>query len=48
MNKVEKILWITAILLMLLCGFSITINTFHYEFKGLISIIFKLIYGKDL
>lgn len=48
MNKIEIILWITAISLMVLSGFSITINTFHYEFKGLISIIFKLIYGKDL
>lgn len=48
MHKIEKILWITALCCILLAGFSITINTFHYEFKGLISIIFKLIYGKDL
>lgn len=48
MDKVQNLLLIIAILFILLAGFSITINEFNWEFKGLIRMIFKLIYGKDL
>lgn len=46
--KWEKIVMITVALLILMVGFSIRINDFHYEFKGLLAIIFKMIYGQEL
>lgn len=48
MDKIDRLLIIILLLVMLLAGFSITINSFHWEFKGLISIVFKLFTGKDL
>ncbi|WP_461206900.1 hypothetical protein [Clostridium sp. DL1XJH146] len=47
-NKVEKIIITIACLCVLLSGFTIRINKFHWEFKGLINIVFKMIYGKYL
>ncbi|GAA0774549.1 hypothetical protein GCM10008908_24590 [Clostridium subterminale] len=36
------------LILISLSGFSIETNGFHYEYKGLIAILFKLIYGEEL
>jgi hypothetical protein len=43
LKKIEKILLLIIILLILCVGFSITINNFHCEFKGLINILINII-----
>lgn len=48
MDKVQKMFLIIGIILILLSGFTITINNHSWEFKGLISLLFKLIYGEWL
>jgi hypothetical protein len=48
MDTSTKILLTILLAIILLAGFKININSFHWEFKGLMSIIFKLITGKDL
>lgn len=48
LSKTDKLLAILAAVLILTSGFYIKINSFHWEFKGLVRIIFKLIHGEDL
>jgi hypothetical protein len=41
-DRVQKVYLIIVVLLFLFCGFSININNFHWNYRGLISIIFNL------
>jgi cellulose synthase/poly-beta-1,6-N-acetylglucosamine synthase-like glycosyltransferase len=41
-DRVTKILLLIFVLLLLFCGFSITINSFHWEFKGIVKIILDM------
>ena len=48
MDKVQKMFLIIGLILILLNGFTITIGNFKWIFRGLISLVLRIIYGEWL